>query len=121
MIFKPISFMFAVVSASMAFVPAHALVPGSDTYERVRDAAALQSVVRGPTGAVRGTVLESRSYGYRHEGTRIFKIPGSERANDAADAAALHSVVKGVGRNAFEIGRAEVDRSGVLVPGSDSY
>lgn len=110
-----------VAFASLATVStAGAVVPGSDTYERAQENAAVQSVITGQAaGRVGALPGEARTFGYPNAGAADGRlVPGSSYFNDAADARSLNSVIRGVPEGVV---RAAPSSSGRLVPGSDSF
>ncbi|WP_182086228.1 hypothetical protein [Aureimonas sp. ME7] len=105
---------------------AHAIVPGSDTYERARDEAAVQSVIEGasstdrigasPARATYGFPLATAPASAARSGGGL--VPGSRSVNDAADHDAIMSVVTGALAGTYS---AAPGSAGRLVPGSDSH
>lgn len=99
---------------------AHALVPGSDTYERARDGAAVQSVIEGAAARRGGTATESTtSYGFPNAtSSNGALVPGSRSVDDAAERDAVMSVINGTPGASYTAGPGGI---GSIVPGSDSF
>ncbi|WP_416355882.1 hypothetical protein ACLNGM_17375 [Aureimonas phyllosphaerae] len=98
---------------------ANAVVPGSDTYERARDGAAVQSVIEGTAAQRSGTVTQSTSYGFPNAtspGGSL--VPGSRSVDDAAERDAVMSVINGTPGASYTAGPGGI---GSIVPGSDSF
>ena len=112
-----------IAAASFAAIPsAHAVIPGSDTYERARDNAAIQSVIEASAPLDQDTVDEGQSsYGFPSldtSATRPGLVPGSSAVDDAADGRAIMSVINGTpGSTTF----AAPGSTTMIVPGSDSF
>jgi hypothetical protein len=99
---------------------ANAVVPGSDTYERARDGAAVMSVVRGEAAQRGGASTRSTAtYGFpTATSSSGALVPGSRSVDDAADRDAVMSVINGTPGASYTPGPAGV---GSIVPGSDSF
>ncbi len=108
------------LAALTGVASANGIVPGSDTYVRAADGAAVNSVIRGETAAApRATVVESRSFGYPvTEGAAVNVVPGSRYENRAYDSNAVNSVIRGDYRGTAVASPVEQVR---VVPGSDSF
>ncbi|KQQ85670.1 hypothetical protein [Aureimonas sp. Leaf324] len=99
---------------------AQAVVPGSDTYERARDGAAVMSVIEGTASRVDvGTVTDRAIYGFPNAtSSNGALVPGSRSVDDAAERDAVMSVITGTPGASYTAGPAGV---GTIVPGSDSF
>ncbi|WP_061934735.1 hypothetical protein [Aureimonas sp. AU22] len=99
---------------------AQAVVPGSDTYERARDGAAVMSVIEGTASrGGRGTVVDRSTYGFPNAtASSGALVPGSRSVDDAAERDAIMSVIHGTPGANPSAGSAGI---GAIVPGSDSF
>lgn len=99
---------------------ANAVVPGSDTYERARDGAAVMSVVRGTASEAGATAAQDQAtYGFPNtaRSSNGALVPGSRSVEDTADRDAVMSVINGTPGANFTASPG----IGSIVPGSDSF